>query len=91
MTTHHERTNDPLAYGHALAGPPLDVLVPPHHLAMIALALLAAVAVSATPDRSTDPNRPVRSSDPSDLTIPEIRHIIGRLRRPSTTPRCLLA
>ncbi|MEV7493035.1 IS701 family transposase [Streptomyces anulatus] len=55
-------------------------------LAMLALAFLAAVAVSAAPDRSTDPNRPVRSSDPIDLTIPEIRHLIGRLFRPSTTP-----
>ncbi|MFY0510757.1 hypothetical protein ACOMD4_10215 [Streptomyces anulatus] len=55
-------------------------------LAMLALTFLAAVAVSATPDRSTDPNRPVRSSDPIDLTIPQIRHIIGRLFRPSTTP-----
>ncbi|WP_444544792.1 IS701 family transposase [Streptomyces anulatus] len=55
-------------------------------LAMLALAFLAAVAVSAAPDRSTDPNRPVRSSDPIDLTIPEIRHLIGRLFRLSTTP-----
>lgn len=55
-------------------------------LAMLAPAFLAAVAVSAAPDRSTDPNRPVRSSDPIDLTIPEIRHLIGRLFRPSTTP-----
>lgn len=62
MTTHHERTNDPPAYGHALAGPPLDVLVPPHHPAMLALALLTAVAVSATPDRSTDPNRPAAAA-----------------------------
>lgn len=55
-------------------------------LAMLALALLAAVAVSTKPDRSTDPCRPVRSSDPIDLTIPEIRHLIGTLFRAPTKP-----
>lgn len=55
-------------------------------LAMLALAFLTAVAASAKPDRSTDPNRPVRSCDPIDLTIPEIRHLIGTLSRPPATP-----
>jgi hypothetical protein len=46
-------------------------------LAMLALAFLAAVAVSAKPVRNTDPNRSVRSSDLIDLTVPEIRHLIA--------------
>lgn len=62
-------------------------------LAMLALAFLTAVAASAKPDGSADPNRPVRSCDPIDLTIPEIRHLIGTLFRPPTTtsPHHLLA
>lgn len=59
---------------------------------MLALAFLAAVTVSAKPNRSTDPNCPARSSDPIDLTIPEIRHLIGTLfRRPTAPPNRLLA
>jgi hypothetical protein len=49
----------------------------PLTLAMLALAFLAAVAVSAKPVRNTDPNRSVRSSDLIDLTVPEIRHLIA--------------
>lgn len=61
-------------------------------LAMLALAFLAAVAVSTKPNRSTDPNLPARSSDPIDLTIPEIRHLIGTLfRQPTAPPNRLLA
>ncbi|AGP61354.1 hypothetical protein M271_49965 [Streptomyces rapamycinicus NRRL 5491] len=52
---------------------------------MLTLAFLAAVAVSTKPDRSTDPCRPVRSSDPIDLTIPEIHHLTGTLFRSATT------
>ncbi|MFE2184378.1 hypothetical protein [Streptomyces sp. NPDC059455] len=60
-------------------------------LAMLALAFLAAVVVSTRPDRSTDPCRPVRSIDPSDLTIPEIHHLIGTLfRSPAMPPHRLL-
>ncbi|MDI5969397.1 IS701 family transposase [Streptomyces sp. SL13] len=60
-------------------------------LAMLALAFLAAVATSTKPARRTDPNRPTRSSDPIDLTIPEIRHLIGTLlKRPSTAVTTLL-
>jgi hypothetical protein len=59
---------------------------------MLVLAFLTAVAASANPGRSTDPNRPVRSCDPIDLTVPEIRHLIGTLfRSPATPPHHLLA
>ena len=61
-------------------------------LAMLALAFLAAVAASAKPARSADPNRPARSSDPIDLTIPEIRHLVGALqKRPAASVNSLLA
>lgn len=58
-------------------------------LAMLALAFLAT---STKPVRSADPNRSARSSDPIDLTIPEIRHLIGTLlKRPSVSVTTLLA
>jgi len=61
-------------------------------LAMLALAFLAAVATSTKPARSADPSRPARSSDPIDLSIPEIRHLIGALfKRPSLSVTTLLA
>jgi SRSO17 transposase len=62
-------------------------------LAMFALAFLSAVAISAKPDRcTTDLTHPVRSSDPIDLTIPEIRHLISTLfSRPTPPPHSLLA
>ena len=61
-------------------------------LAMLALAFLTAVATSTRPARSADPNRPARSSDPIDLTIPELRHLIGALfKRPSASVTTLLA
>ncbi|MEU9992524.1 hypothetical protein AB0E10_38145 [Streptomyces sp. NPDC048045] len=53
---------------------------------MLAPAFLTSVATSAKPDRSTDPNRPIRNCDPIDLTIPEIRPLIGTLSRPPATP-----
>jgi hypothetical protein len=51
-------------------------------LAMLALAFLAALAADATPSRTTQPNRPARSTDPIDLTVPEIRHLLGVLLNP---------
>ncbi|MEU6973773.1 hypothetical protein AB0A71_39825, partial [Kitasatospora aureofaciens] len=37
------------------------------------------------------PNRPARSTDPIDLTVPEIRHLLGAfLAPPRTSPRSLL-
>ncbi|GAA0317992.1 IS701 family transposase [Streptomyces polychromogenes] len=60
-------------------------------LAMLALAFLAALAADATPARTADPNRPARSTDPIDLTVPEIRHLLGALLIPAnTSPRRLL-
>ena len=59
---------------------------------MLALAFLAAVAADAKPSRAADPNRPARSSDPIDLTIPEIRRLIGALfERPVTSIHTVLA
>lgn len=61
-------------------------------LAMLALAFLAAVATSTRPARSADPHRPARSGDPIDLTIPELRHLIGALfERPYVAVNTLLA
>jgi SRSO17 transposase len=54
-------------------------------LAMLALAFLAALAADATPSRTTQPNRPARSTDPIDLTVPEIRHLLGVLLNPPST------
>ncbi|MFD5299399.1 IS701 family transposase [Streptomyces mutabilis] len=60
-------------------------------LAMLALAFLAALAADATPVRTAHPNRPGRSPDPIDLTVPEIRHLLGTLLSPpNTSPRRLL-
>lgn len=54
-------------------------------LAMLALAFLAAAVDDARPTRPADPNRPARSGDPVDLTVPEIRRLIGALFRPPIT------
>ncbi|MFJ6518761.1 IS701 family transposase [Streptomyces filamentosus] len=60
-------------------------------LAMLALAFLAVLAADATPERPSQPNQPARSTDPIDLTVPEIRHLLGTLLNPtSTSPRRLL-
>ncbi|MFF3468663.1 hypothetical protein ACFYXB_41880, partial [Streptomyces sp. NPDC002619] len=60
-------------------------------LAMLVLAFLAALAAEAAPTRSAKPNRPVRSTDPIDLTVPEIRHLLGALlNSPNTSPDSLL-
>lgn len=60
-------------------------------LAMLALAFLAALAANATPARPADPYRHARSADPIDLTVPEIRHLLGALMNPTdTSPRRLL-
>ncbi|MFJ8377283.1 hypothetical protein ACIQ9I_37750 [Streptomyces sp. NPDC094461] len=53
---------------------------------MLALAFLAALAADATPARTADPNRPARSTDPIDLTVPEIRHLFGALLIPANAP-----
>ncbi|MFF4828334.1 hypothetical protein ACFY20_36235 [Streptomyces sp. NPDC001312] len=42
--------------------------------AMLALAFLAAVAASALPSRPAA-TRLARSSDPIDLTVPEVQHL----------------
>ncbi|MFI9366640.1 IS701 family transposase [Kitasatospora sp. NPDC053057] len=60
-------------------------------LAMLALAFLVVLAADATPARTAQPNRPARSTDPIDLTVPEIRHLLGAfLVPPATSPRGLL-
>ncbi|MFJ9012774.1 IS701 family transposase [Streptomyces canus] len=60
-------------------------------LAMLALAFLAALAADATPARTAQPYRPAHSPDPIDLTVPEIRHLLGTLLSPpNTSPRRLL-
>ncbi|MGW3269604.1 IS701 family transposase [Streptomyces sp. NPDC001056] len=51
-------------------------------LAMLALAFLAALAADARPTRPAQPNRPARTTDPIDLTVPEIRHLLGALLNP---------
>nr|WP_094745379.1 IS701 family transposase [Kitasatospora aureofaciens] len=60
-------------------------------LAMLALAFLAILAADATPARTAQPNRAARSTDPIDLTVPEIRHLLGVfLVPPATSPHSLL-
>ncbi|MFF7551262.1 IS701 family transposase [Streptomyces canus] len=60
-------------------------------LAMLALAFLTVLAADATPTRPAEPDRPVRSTDPIDLTVPEIRHLLGSLlSSPSTSVSTLL-
>ncbi|MFE6963038.1 IS701 family transposase [Streptomyces sp. NPDC057696] len=50
-------------------------------LAMLALAFLA-VAASTKPARPADPDHPARSSEPIDLTVPEIRHLLAAAFNP---------
>ncbi|GHE73955.1 hypothetical protein [Streptomyces griseoaurantiacus] len=58
---------------------------------MLGLAFLAALAADATPARTAQPYRPAHSPDPIDLTVPEIRHLLGTLLSPpNTSPRRLL-
>lgn len=60
-------------------------------LAMLALAFLAAVAASTTPARPADPDHPARSSEPIDLTVPEIRHLLAAaFNPPNQSPSRLL-
>lgn len=54
-------------------------------LAMFALAFLAVATDDARPTRPADPNRPARSGEPVDLTVPEIRRLIGALLSPPVT------
>ncbi|MGV9351199.1 IS701 family transposase [Streptomyces spiralis] len=54
-------------------------------LAMLALAFLTATAASDAPARPAAPNHPARSSDPIDLTVPEIRHLLAVLFNPPVT------
>ncbi len=49
------------------------------------ISFLAAHAADAAPARTADPNRPARSTDPIDLTVPEIRHLLGALLIPANT------
>lgn len=61
-------------------------------LAMLALAFLAAVAASVTLGRGPDPNAAARSSNPIDLTVAEIRHLLGVLfKQPTASVNSLLA
>lgn len=46
-------------------------------LAMSALAFLTTLAADATPTTTAQPNRPARRTDQIDLTVPEIRHLLG--------------
>ncbi len=60
-------------------------------LAMLALAFLVVLAADATPARTAQRNRPARSTDPIDLTVSEIRHLLGAfLVPPATCPHRLL-
>lgn len=60
-------------------------------LAMLARAFLTVLTADATPTRTAQPNRHPRSTDPIDLTTPEIRHLLGALLNPpSTSPPRLL-
>jgi SRSO17 transposase len=59
-------------------------------LAMLALAFLSVLAADATPSRPAQPNRPARSSGPIDLTVPEIRHLLGALLNPPRTTASML-
>ncbi|WP_412101887.1 IS701 family transposase [Kitasatospora purpeofusca] len=54
-------------------------------LVMLALAFLAALAADATPARTAQLSRPARSTDPVDLSVPEIRHLFSALLIPSST------
>lgn len=51
-------------------------------LAMLTLAFLTAVAADAAPKRSTGPHHPARSSGPTSLTVPEIRHLFTTVFAP---------
>lgn len=60
-------------------------------LAMLALAFLTALAADATLTTTAQPNRPARRTDQIDLTVPEIRHLLGALLNPPTmSPNRLL-
>ncbi|MFI0967795.1 IS701 family transposase [Streptomyces sp. NPDC021080] len=59
-------------------------------LAMLALAFLTALAADATPTTTAQPNRPNRRTDQIDLTVPEIRHLLGALLNPPTMSPTLL-
>jgi hypothetical protein len=50
-------------------------------------AFLAAAVEDARLTRHADLSRPARSGDPVDLTVPEIRRLVGALFRPSITAR----
>ncbi len=43
---------------------------------------VTALAADATPTRPAEPDCPARSSNPIDLTVPEIRHPLGSLLSP---------
>ncbi|WTN78439.1 IS701 family transposase [Streptomyces sp. NBC_00624] len=60
-------------------------------LAMLALAFLTFVAASTTLARPADPDYPARSSEPIDLAVPEIRHLLAAAfnQPPQSTARLL--
>ncbi|MFD5438358.1 IS701 family transposase [Kitasatospora sp. NPDC127067] len=58
--------------------------------AMLALAFLAIAVQDARPTRPADPNRPARSRELVDLTVPEIRRLIGAPFSPVMSLRALL-
>jgi len=60
-------------------------------LVMLALAFLTVLAADARPTRLAESNRPARSSEPIDLTVSKIRHLLGALLIPLTTLNKLLA
>ncbi|MFI9276092.1 IS701 family transposase [Kitasatospora sp. NPDC052896] len=60
-------------------------------LAMLALAFLASLAANARPNIPAEANRAARSTEPIDLTVPEIRHLIaGLFPAPAASPATLL-
>ncbi|MEU6461118.1 hypothetical protein [Streptomyces sp. NPDC046976] len=60
-------------------------------LAMLALAFLASVAANTRPNIPAEANRAARSTDPIDLTVPEIRHLIAGLFPTPVSPATLLS
>jgi hypothetical protein len=52
---------------------------------MLAHAFLTTLAADAIPSRPAVPNRSIRSTDPIDLTVPKIRHLLGALLNPPIT------
>lgn len=60
-------------------------------LAMLALAFLAAVAADTAPSRPPEPHHVTRGSNPTPLTVAEIRHLFAAVfNQPVMSPAILL-